>query len=725
MSSPTTSPYKSRLLNFINRQYIHFSDRLEKTARQLKVAAEWGVQILIYPVYLLVQTGRMAGRQLEQKVEQAQLPKSTPDTNHQQPPSADKPIEQVLKVVEPWLSPTIPPSTESGFLTPYSRESKGAEGAGEDTTRIHERGCTDNTDKLIGVSAIKRIWAQILKPVKEKVPLQAPAKASEASNIQTIPAQDIIAQYPTELKQPTEASRENPIVIQGVATLTETRTLVFVTRENQILDILTQEQQQKLQQRISWEIADYWHEWRLAQAAARKFPGLLPSFKTNSSNVLPPVRLFWKMMRWVQTSPVAIAINLFGESTLVLTFTPTPRPTAPNTPPVAPTGVLATLDDTVADLEAQQLVPAAQIAHTLGDRFRGLGQQLPERLNPFHHPTTSPETSEPNPFQIQSLISAAIDYFFGKHREQFPIQGNDAEALILPQQRETAQLPGNSSASLPTASSSEQLLSAASEEYPQLPRTKLTPTLGDRLRGLLQKLKTCLSPPQDSIVSPEASQPDPFQIQVLIRAAVDYFFGKHRGQFLPKGNDTSAVIPPEEQGESHNLPTADFPTQQLPAASEEDPWLSWEDLFDDAASTEVVSGKSRGHRPSNSPEPAQLSGAPKTPIKPGNSRNLSRRRRQKSKSLQFTKSAPNNLTKTQNRPGTVDHSPSNCAPFTQSQTEDTTLEPAPDWVETKATPMGYVKHPLERILECLDRIMLWLEEHILSIWHWILNILSR
>ena len=38
------------------------------------------------------------------------------------------------------------------------------------------------------------------------------------------------------------------------------------------------------------------------------------------------------------------------------------------------------------------------------------------------------------------------------------------------------------------------------------------------------------------------------------------------------------------------------------------------------------------------------------------------------------------------------------------------LEHNPDWIETNATAMGYVKHPLEQLLEWLDLAILWLED---------------
>ncbi|NJK27703.1 MAG: hypothetical protein HC925_03040 [Coleofasciculaceae cyanobacterium SM2_3_26] len=42
-----------------------------------------------------------------------------------------------------------------------------------------------------------------------------------------------------------------------------------------------------------------------------------------------------------------------------------------------------------------------------------------------------------------------------------------------------------------------------------------------------------------------------------------------------------------------------------------------------------------------------------------------------------------------------------------------------DWIETQYTPVGYVKHPLEQLLEWVDRIMVWLEHFWVRIWHWL------
>ncbi|HEY9296914.1 MAG TPA: hypothetical protein VIQ31_11165, partial [Phormidium sp.] len=39
-----------------------------------------------------------------------------------------------------------------------------------------------------------------------------------------------------------------------------------------------------------------------------------------------------------------------------------------------------------------------------------------------------------------------------------------------------------------------------------------------------------------------------------------------------------------------------------------------------------------------------------------------------------------------------------------------------DWIETQATPTGYIKHPLEQVLAVLDRTMFIIEELLLKMW---------
>jgi len=44
---------------------------------------------------------------------------------------------------------------------------------------------------------------------------------------------------------------------------------------------------------------------------------------------------------------------------------------------------------------------------------------------------------------------------------------------------------------------------------------------------------------------------------------------------------------------------------------------------------------------------------------------------------------------------------------------------ASDWIEAVVVPVGYVKHPLERVLEWVDRLMFWLEEATIATGRWL------
>ncbi|HAC62379.1 MAG TPA: hypothetical protein DCF68_02295 [Cyanothece sp. UBA12306] len=64
MPPSSSNTYKSRLFNFLNRQSVELGDQIYRSARHLKLAAKWGIQLLIYPVYLAVQAGSTARKRL-------------------------------------------------------------------------------------------------------------------------------------------------------------------------------------------------------------------------------------------------------------------------------------------------------------------------------------------------------------------------------------------------------------------------------------------------------------------------------------------------------------------------------------------------------------------------------------------------------------------------------------------------------------------------------------
>ncbi|MFB2838572.1 hypothetical protein [Floridanema evergladense] len=92
--------YRSRLFNFVSRQTRRWIDRAERATRQVTVATVWGVQILVYPIYLLFQSARLAGKQLQHFWQGL----TTPQLNLQSLP-ADTPIQKVLETVQSFALP--------------------------------------------------------------------------------------------------------------------------------------------------------------------------------------------------------------------------------------------------------------------------------------------------------------------------------------------------------------------------------------------------------------------------------------------------------------------------------------------------------------------------------------------------------------------------------------------------------------------------------------------
>jgi len=58
--------YQSRLFSFFSQQSLRLKDRTGQAWRQIKLAAVWGTQIALYPIYALFQTGRLLDRQMGQ-----------------------------------------------------------------------------------------------------------------------------------------------------------------------------------------------------------------------------------------------------------------------------------------------------------------------------------------------------------------------------------------------------------------------------------------------------------------------------------------------------------------------------------------------------------------------------------------------------------------------------------------------------------------------------------
>jgi hypothetical protein len=667
---PSDSPgrYQSRFFNFLNRQSVRLSGRVDRAVRQIKVAATWGVQILLYPAYLLTQVSLSAGRQLSSEAE-AGWPKLKEITHKEQeheetPPEADTPIQRVLSEVT-----TLPLPEISGSVVLQPDLWVQDNGQASD-------GQTADNGQLTTPS-----WLELTPPPRVSEPAIAQTRTGDVRH-----------------------------EIQGVASLLETRSLVLVTIENQILDILTPQQQQKLASKMSWEVANLWRQRRLVQAS--KLKNAAPRLSSlDQPRVLLPVRLFWKVMAWVQTSPVAIAANLFQESTLIgeetldssqiLPTRPARKPRRQlqglNNPAIAnqrvPPKALASLDRTIAELESHQLVPGteslvqlrdslqnrwnsslANISEgilTLRDRSQKLSkQEQPQSITPEDQ-TSETEKSQHQSFQIQSLIYAAIEYFFGRRGSD--LSGTDSQQqtrLSGNPQAESRPLSGRNSPSLSPA----QL--RASSEFPDSDESDPWLSWGD-LFG-----------------QPESS--DSISHNTNISQGIESRIQNPKSQSqLPEGFNSQMPIQPRNS--------------------------IWDNLKRFLSPNSALSKRSAPGRKRPTAEPdasvpqaGKLTAAQKTPP-------LATPTQDKGSTPTKQLKTPSSVDVTSRRPKGVSSRQTESTAISNPSTpaQDANIEPSPDWIETKATPTGYVKHPLERLLGWLDRSMLWLEEFALKVWRWL------
>ena len=223
---PTKFPgrYQSRLLSYLNRQYIRWSDRRDRAIRHGQVATTWGAQVILYPFFMLFQSAQLAGRRLQQFLGLSNSPPSP-----QLPPS-DTPVRRVLEVAQSFYLPAAP---------------------------AQKAALTENP-----------------KPISFKV-----------------------------------KGNDKPSPITGIATQQEERNLVLVNAENEILDILTPEQQQQLNEQIILEVESYLHQRHSIEPVESESGITLapPEAPANTE----PGGLLKNAIDWVKTGPVATVVNLF------------------------------------------------------------------------------------------------------------------------------------------------------------------------------------------------------------------------------------------------------------------------------------------------------------------------------------------------------------------------------------------------------------------------------
>ncbi|MEH1826225.1 MAG: hypothetical protein V7L22_12805 [Nostoc sp.] len=348
MSSGSSGRYQSRLFNFVHQQSRRVTQQWEHTYRHLQVATKWGVEVLLYPVYLLFQSSESSGKTLHTKEPQTRLKLQPDDTDFQPetPPNADSPIQNVLEAVY-YLSSDEAVSTPAKTFEPFKPLA---------FLGIFRSKFVDNNSNLIQASNITENQAGSINPLKLENSLQ-----------QHLP------------------------IVRGIATNLMNRNLVLVTADNEILDILTSQQQAKLEERIINEVAKYWKCWRLIIA------------KKETQQLLPQIDQLLAKLTDGNPAKIQVLVEGIPKDLLNKDLLNTDR-------------LLTFLDIAFAKLESNALVPVqersqeiAQLAQTQLNIFLYGKEQLAGR----DEITQNADGLETHTQNFQALIEAALNYFFG------------------------------------------------------------------------------------------------------------------------------------------------------------------------------------------------------------------------------------------------------------------------------------------------------------------------
>jgi len=643
MSDGYYGPYQSRLLNFISKQSRQIADNCDRTWCQIKEATLTATQILLYPAYLLVQSSRMLGRQLRESSQKVELPElqefvgdenpDFPENWYQGETSEESSIAEILHLAEHLLNSSQTAKTLASF-----------------PLLINQGNAANNLHPAVNFSS---------ETAKHQITsvLEHPLAKTQLNTTSAI------------VSQPK---------VQGIASFIPARTLVLVGRENQILDILTPQQQEMLEGRITWEIANSGPQRREIAQKELKFNLGLESAAQKAQ--LPPVRRFWELMAWVQTSPVALKRNQFGESILAVKK-------AMDRNSINAQKASASLTSK----PAQQSIAASNlIDHNTPKLETNFNSKFDHRIS--------------NPLSFVTLLDRAAV---------------NLEEFTLP--------PSAKTTATPTKTPEVKINTSGTEA-----------NLDVSAREILEKYAR--------------------NIEGIIWSSVDHLLGK---ETAASDNTEKAVAiqyslkQRQEQENTQNSPEVDRP------------WLNWQDLFGEAAPGHLIEGSSgsqavarhiaqaspkvkqemaelgelaegRSIPVSISPYPeaihrllAQLKQSlmtkvPKSQPQPAPNSALTQKNSSALTAESTLRRAPETQVSKNTNPNTAQNSQSPAAITAPTSTytapkpknQSAGVQPEGDYLETKAESMGYIKHPLEQVLEWLDHVMLRLENIAEQLWNW-------
>ena len=562
MPFASSGRYQSRLFNFVHKQSRRFTRQCDRALVHLQTTTNWVAAVGLYPILLLFQSTRRAAKQMHSSVQQS-FPQLSPavESQPQTPPTVDTPIQQVLLLVDAL-------SSESAISTPPTKP--------------------EPLKNLLAFLVSWRFKYRSQEAEKEK-PFTS-GRAPLASSVTPYNAPRLNGgKISTAQALPLPTS--NRSLIQGIATQLSSRALVLVSVQNEILDILTPQQQQKLQAEIIAKVGDYWR------------------YRTKQS----------QKSLWLTPSPV-----------------------------------LAFLDRKLAKVESNHFTPVWEVAIAISRKVSSTSGQLVQQVQSQFGASLSRDrspaadnSSATQTIRIQTLIRAAIDYFFGSHDSK-PLEQNQSKSKFI---------SGKFSQNLPPAPNS--LIN------PPLKLTASTARVGRRAHLPSGGFERSFEPNIEDIW---LSESDLFGDSVVVDEILTE--SQPSSKTMMSGTKKTSVVLPSNRSSNYSLGKFVNSCRNF--------FLPSKPASEIVKQQKINNGKVAGIITKQSPPLFKL---PQL-----------------------------------NTAGEI---------YTSFSTQTTGMEAQPDWIETNATVMGYVKHPLEQLLAWLDSLMLWLEEMLLKIWQILISLGAR
>ena len=172
----TSSPYKSKVLNFVAAKYRQILTQSDTTLRHLKFAATNTVQLLLYPIYVLLQTSRLALKQLRQTTT-SEIPQIAEKVNKkisENDQTPDQPIQEVSVISTQDYPRLLEPSKPKPLVKMQCEDFSGLEIAeNHKISEILVRVKQENPLILQTAKIEKKVPLQ-LQPCAELVPMFGP-----------------------------------------------------------------------------------------------------------------------------------------------------------------------------------------------------------------------------------------------------------------------------------------------------------------------------------------------------------------------------------------------------------------------------------------------------------------------------------------------------------------------------------------------------------------------